>query len=364
MYIKNLSLQNYRNYENADFHFSNGINILTGDNAQGKTNCAEAIFYLCTGYSPRAARDKQVIKYNSDFSLISGVAISSYGDVKIEIKFSDKKNKEITVNGVPIKKIGELMGNLNSVFFNPEELKLIKESPEDRRRFMDISLSQMSKKYFYALQKYRKIIEQRNDLLKNPDKEVIYETLPLWDAELVNYAEIIIKERLEFIKLLKPLASDAHNYITGGNESLEISLDSGYLEDEESVRECLLKALSERVEKDIILGYTSVGPHRDDIKIKISGEDVRVYGSQGQQRTSAISLKLAELEIFKSRFNEYPVLILDDAFSELDKSRRVRLINRVKNIQTIITCTELTDELKSLENVKIFNIEKGKIITN
>ncbi len=255
------------------------------------------------------------------------------------------------------------MGNLNSVFFNPEELKLIKESPEDRRRFMDISLSQMSKRYFYALQKYRKIIEQRNDLLKNPDRESVYETLPLWDAQLVEYAEIIIKERLEFIKLLKPFANDAHNFITGGNESLEISLDSGYLESEDNVSECLLRALNERLEKDIILGYTSVGPHRDDIKIKISNEDVRIYGSQGQQRTSAISLKLAELEIFKKRFNEYPVLILDDAFSELDSKRRARLIERVKGIQTIITCTELTEELKSIENAKHFIIEKGKIIT-
>ncbi len=363
MYIKNLTLQNYRNYENANFEFSSGINILTGDNAQGKTNCAEAIFYLCTGYSPRATRDKQVIKYGSDFSFVSGVATSSYGDVKIDIKFSDKKNKEITVNGVPIKKIGELMGNLNSVFFNPEELKLIKESPEDRRRFMDISLSQMSKRYFYALQKYRKIIEQRNDLLKNPDKEVVYETLPLWDAELANYAEIIIKERLEFIKMLKPFAKDAHNYITGGNENLEISLESGYLVDEDNIRDALLRALSERVEKDIILGYTGVGPHRDDIKIKISNEDVRIYGSQGQQRTSAISLKLAELEIFKSRFNEYPVLILDDAFSELDSKRRARLIDRVKGIQTIITCTELTDELKNIKDAKHFIIENGEIIS-
>lgn len=363
MYIKNLTLQNYRNYEKASFSFSNGINILTGDNAQGKTNCAEAIFYLCTGYSPRATRDKQVIKYGSDGATISGVANSSYGDVKIDIKFFDKKNKEILINGVSIKKIGELMGNLNSVFFNPEELKLIKESPEDRRRFMDISLSQMSKRYFYALQKYRKIIEQRNDLLKNPDKEVVYETLPLWDAQLSEYAEIIIKERLDFIKMLKPFASDAHSFITGGNESLELSLESGYIEDENSVKDCLLRALTERVEKDIILGYTSVGPHRDDIKIKISGEDVRIYGSQGQQRTSALSLKLAELEIFKNRFNEYPVLILDDALSELDQKRRSRLIDRIKNIQTIITCTELTSELKTIENAKHFIIENGEIIS-
>ncbi len=361
MYIKNLTLQNYRNYEKANFEFSSGINILTGNNAQGKTNCAEAIFYLCTGYSPRASRDKQVINYGKDGAFISGIATSSYGDVKIDIKFSKSKNKEISLNGVPIKKIGELMGNLNSVFFNPEELKLIKESPEDRRRFMDISLSQMSKKYFYALQKYRKIIEQRNDLLKNPDKEVVYETLPLWDEQLSEYAEIIIKERLEFIKLLKPLANEAHSFVTNGKELLAISLDSNYLEDENNIKEALLKALSERIEKDIILGYTTAGPHRDDIKIKVNGEDVRIYGSQGQQRTSAISLKLAELEIFKMRFNEYPVLILDDALSELDAGRRKRLLERVKGIQTIITCTELTEELEFITNSKRFIIENGNI---
>ncbi len=361
MFIKHLSLINYRNYQNASFDFSSGINILTGNNAQGKTNCAEAIFYLCTGYSPRATRDKQVIKYGEEASTVTGVASSKFGDVKIEINFFKSKNKLVTVNGVELKKIGELMGNFNSVFFNPEELKLIKESPEDRRRFMDISLSQMSKKYFYALQNYRKIIEQRNNLLKNPDKEVVYETLPLWDEKLAEYAEIIIKERLEFIKKLKPYAKTAHEFITDGKEALEISLESNYLEDDDTVRESLLKALNERVEKDIILGYTTAGPHRDDIKIKVNGEDVRVYGSQGQQRTCAISLKFAELEIFKDRFNEYPVLILDDALSELDVNRRKKLIEMASKMQTIITCTELTDELKNLDNIKHFEIDNGTI---
>ena len=364
MYIKNLTLQNYRNYENASFQFSNGINILTGDNAQGKTNCAEAIFYLCTGYSPRATRDKQVIKYGEDSAVISGVATSSYGDVKIEIKFSDKKNKEIKVNGVPIKKIGELMGNLNSVFFNPEELKLIKESPEDRRRFMDISISQMNRNYFYALQKYRKVLEQRNDLLKSQDKNVIYETLPFWDIELCKWAEVIILERQNFLKELSPLAEKVHNEITGGAESLTVQPEYSceFLEGE-NIANTLKSALLGRLEKDIILGYTGVGPHRDDVKIKVNGEDVRVYGSQGQQRTSALSLKLAELEIFKNKFGEYPVLILDDAFSELDKKRRLNLLNYLNGVQIIITCTDVENEmLSSNVNHKIFNIENGRIV--
>lgn len=373
MFIKNLILKNYRNYEYQEFDFCEGVNILTGDNAQGKTNCAEAIFYLCTGYSPRATRDKQVIKYGQDTAKIIGAATSNYGNVSVELNFFNNANKTIKINGVPVKKIGELMGNINSVFFNPGELKLIQESPEDRRRFMDISLSQMSKRYFYALQKYRKVLEERNNLLKSNDKQSIYQTLSFWDEQLASYAETIIKERLNFVETLVPLAKKAHAFITNNQEDISISLEATYLDEEDEflgvptshlekdVKKCLLLALTKRIEKDIALGYTSVGPHRDDLKIKINGEDVRLYGSQGQQRTSALSLKLAELEVFKDRFNEYPVLILDDAFSELDKSRRARLLTYVKGVQTIITCTDVTSDMLVNDGVKIFNIKNGKI---
>lgn len=373
MFIKNLILKNYRNYEYQEFDFCEGVNILTGDNAQGKTNCAEAIFYLCTGYSPRATRDKQVIKYGQDTAKIIGLATSNYGNVSVELNFFNNANKTIKINGVPVKKIGELMGNINSVFFNPGELKLIQESPEDRRRFMDISLSQMSKRYFYALQKYRKVLEERNNLLKSNDKQSIYQTLSFWDEQLASYAETIIKERLNFVETLVPLAKKAHGFITNNQEDISISLEATYLDEEDEflgvptshlekdVKKCLLLALTKRIEKDIALGYTSVGPHRDDLKIKINGEDVRLYASQGQQRTSALSLKLAELEVFKDRFNEYPVLILDDAFSELDKSRRARLLTYVKGVQTIITCTDVTTDMLVNDGVKIFNIKNGKI---
>lgn len=361
MYIKKLTLKNYRNYSCEEFNFINGINILTGDNAQGKTNCAEAIFFLCTGYSPRASKDRQVIKYGENSGVISGVCQSLFGDIKIDIDFSLKKSKEIKVNGVKASKIGELMGNMNSVFFNPEDLKLIKESPEDRRRFMDISISQMSRRYFYALQKYRKILEQRNNLLKNPDREVIFETLPLWDEQLSEYAEIIIKERRNFVDKLIPYAKKAHQFITDGKETFDISFETSFDVDGGDIKKSLLYELTSRYEKDIIIGHTSVGPHRDDLKIKVNGEDVRIYGSQGQQRTSAITLKLAELEIFNERFKEYPILILDDALSELDKSRRNKLIERLNGIQTIITCTELTDDLKEILNVNHIKIENGNI---
>ncbi len=357
MFIKNLSLKNYRNYEKEVFNFSSGINILVGDNAQGKTNCAEAVFFLCTGYSPRAVRDKQVIRYGEKSAKVIGNCESRFGSIEVAIEFTPTQ-KNVTLNGVPIKKIGELMGNINSVFFNPGELKLIQQSPEDRRRFLDISLSQMDRQYFYSLQKYRKILEQRNDLLKNSDKEVVYETLPLWDSELSLVAIEIINKRKEFIDKLIPHAKSFHAFVTDGEE-LELSLETSYFDG--TTREELLSAYAEKTEKDLILGYTTVGPHRDDIKIKVNKEDVRVYGSQGQQRTTAISLKLAELEVFNERFNEYPILILDDALSELDGKRRARLIERLKGFQTIITLTELPKELKSLDGANVIRVSGGKI---
>ena len=361
MYIKNLTLQNFRNYKNATFDFSSGVNVLTGDNAQGKTNCAEAIFYLCTGYSPRATRDKQVILYGEKSCKISGTAISNYGEVNVSIDFFSNAPKHVKVNGVPLKKIGELMGNINAVFFNPEELKLIKASPEDRRRFMDISLSQMDKGYFFALQSYNKILNQRNDLLKSQDREVINQTLPLWDEQLAIYGEKIILKRKGFIEKLKPYTNKISAFITDGKEDMQISLEGGSYELEGDVKSNFYNALRTRVEKDVILGYTTAGPHRDDIKVKLNGDDVRIYGSQGQQRTCALSLKLAELEIFKNTYKEYPLLILDDALSELDANRRKRVLAKISGVQTIITCTEFEKDLLDCE-YKHFEILNGTIL--
>ncbi len=380
MYIKKLTLKNYRNYKSSEFKFINGINILVGMNAQGKTNAAEAVFYLCTGYSPRATRDKQLILNGEKSANAKIEAETRFGSVSVEAEIGEG-GKDIKVNGVKIARAGELMGNVNSVFFNPGELKLIQESPEDRRRFMDVAISQMNKNYFYALQKYRKVLDQRGDLLKSDDKEVIYETLPFWDEKLCEYAGVIIKERVDFIKDLKPLFIGAMASVTGGDEKVNLTHEAAYLSaaDEDALdngsgadnygdeltatdySRILYNVLQNRVDKDIKLGYTGAGPHRDDLKIKINGADVRIYGSQGQQRTASLALKLAELEIFKAKFNEYPVLILDDAFSELDKTRRERLVERVKNLQTIITVTDL-DGLNISGEKKIFYVSGGNIV--
>lgn len=361
MYLKHLTLKNFRNYTEETFNFEKGINILVGANAQGKTNCAEAIFFLCTGYSPRANKDKLVIKNGEEQADISGVASSCYGDVSVRINFNKSDKKSVYVNGLQVLKIGELLGNINSVFFNPGELKLVQESPEDRRRFLNVSLSQMSKNYFYALQRYNKILSQRNNLLKDPDIYLIKETLPVWDKQLTAVAGKIIKARNDFLYELGPLAQEKHAYLSDGKETLEMKTESGYYGTEEEIAFAMYEDLKLGLDRDLRLGYTSIGPHRDDIKFTLNGDDVRIYGSQGQQRTVALSLKLAETQTFYKRFGEYPILILDDVLSELDKTRQKKLVTAVKDIQTVFTTTSVTPSLFKGVPVNKITVENGKV---
>lgn len=361
MKITQLVLKNFRNYKEEVFAFDDGINVLTGANAQGKTNAAEAMFFLCTGYSPRANRDKIVIKKGEEKAEISAVAESTYGKLTVKIIFYLNDKKQIFINGVETLKIGELLGNINSVYFNPAELKLVQESPEDRRRFMNISLSQMSKSYFYALQRYNKILSQRNNLLKTPDEYVIKETLPIWDEELSKYAATIIKTRNLFLAEISPIAMEKHAYLTNGKEKLIMKTESNYLGSEDEIAIALKDDLKKAIEKDMRLGFTTTGPHRDDIKFILNGEDARIYGSQGQQRTVALSLKLAETETFKAKSGEYPVLILDDVLSELDKDRQKKLIKATENIQTLFTAAEFNTTFFKEKNYCRFYIENGTI---
>ena len=361
MQISTLKLKNFRNYENQELTFSSGLNILTGFNAQGKTNALEAIFFLCTGYSPRANKDRLVIKNGETEAEISAKATSIYGDVSVRIIFDKNDKKRIFINEIEVLRIGELLGNIHSVFFNPSELKLVQETPEDRRRFMNISLSQMSKNYFYALQRYNKILAQRNNLLKDPDLEMVKETIPIWDEELTKYASKIIFERNKFILTLSPKAQEKHAFLSGDLENLVINTESGYSGTEEEIKNALKKDLKSALMKDLKLGFTTVGPHRDDLKFTLNGIDLKAYGSQGQQRTTALSLKLAEAEIFKERFNEYPILLLDDVLSELDKKRQKRLIEATKNIQTIFTATGVDYSVFKGKAYQKATIENGKV---
>lgn len=361
MKITSLQLKNFRNYTHEDFCFKDGINILVGSNAQGKTNAAEAIFFLCTGYSPRANKDKLVIKNGEECADISGTACGLYGEVSVRILFNKNDKKNIYVNGLQVLKIGEILGNINSVFFNPSELKLVQESPEDRRRFLNVSLSQMSKTYFYALQRYNKILQQRNNLLKNPDISIVRETLPVWDKSLVKEASKIIRARNQFLTEISPIAEQKHAFLTDGKESLKMKTESGYYGEEDEIAFALYEDLKMSIDRDLRLGFTSIGPHRDDIKFSLNGEDVRVYGSQGQQRTVALSLKLAETESFYAKFGEYPIIILDDVLSELDKKRQRKLITAVEHMQSVFTSTHIDRTVFRGKDVNKITIEKGKI---
>ena len=359
MYIKNLLLKNFRNYVEETFTFLPGLNVIFGKNAQGKTNCAEAVFYLCTGTSPRTRRDKQLIRYGEECANIGCKCEGRYGEVEISAKICEA-GREVKVNGNKITRNADLMGNVFAVFFSPQELRLIQDGPDERRRFLNVSISQLSRPYYVALSRYNKILEQRNNLLKNRDLDLVYDTLPVWDAQLCKYASVVAKSRADYVARLAPLAAEAHSYLTDGQEELEISPEKKYKGDEQQLEKRLFDELSNNYDRDIRLGYTASGPHRDDLDIKINGADAKNYASQGQTRTCALAIKLAEVNVFKEACGEYPVLILDDVMSELDLPRRKKLVGRTDGLQTIITCTHAERVLYGREVNKIL-IEGGAV---
>ena len=352
-------LKNFRNYADESFEFTPGLNVLFGRNAQGKTNCAEAVFYLCTGTSPRARRDKQLIKSGEAEAGVSAVCVGRYGDMTLSAVIREN-GRELRVNGNKIVRNADLLGNLYAVFFSPHELRLIQDGPDERRRFLNISLSQLSRPYYIALTRYNRILEQRNNLLKNRDVALVYDTLPVWDEQLCAYAAAVARRRADYIADLAPLAAEAHAFLTDGKEKLTLSPERKYSGDEEELKAALYGELRAGCERDIRLGYTATGPHRDDVDIKIDGADAKIYASQGQQRTAALAVKLAEVEIFRSISGEYPVLILDDVLSELDLARRKKLVARTEGLQTILTCTHAERVLSGREINRI-RIEGGAI---
>lgn len=359
MHIKNLKLKNFRNYSDEQIDFTDSLNVLFGRNAQGKTNCAEAVFYLCTGTSPRCRRDKQLIRHGEKFAEISAVARGVYGDIEISAKIFEN-GREVRINGNKITRNADILGNIYSVFFSPHELRLIQDGPDERRRFLNVSISQLSKPYFVALARYNKILEQRNNLLKDRDIAMVYDTLPVWDEQLCKYAAVIANKRAEFAAKLSPVAASIHAELTDGAEKLVISPEKKYKGSEAELAERLFNELSANYERDIRLGFTASGPHRDDLDVLIDGTDAKTYASQGQTRTAALSIKLAEVEIFKETSGEYPVLILDDVMSELDLPRRKKLVARTQGLQTILTCTHAERVLYGREVNKI-RIDGGAV---
>ena len=359
MRIKNLNLKNFRNYADETLTFSDGLNVLYGKNAQGKTNCAEAVYYLCTGTSPRAKRDKQLIMSGAECAEISASAEGRYGNIEIYARITES-GREIRVNGNKISRNADILGNLFSVFFSPRELRLIQDGPDERRRFLNVSVSQLSRPYYIALVRYNKILEQRNNLLKDKNLDTVYDLLPVWDAELTKYAATVALRRADYVERIAPIAARVHYDLTDGAETLEISPDRKYSGSEAEIAQKLYRELEAGYERDIRLGYTAAGPHRDDLNITINGADAKTYASQGQTRTAALSIKLAEVEIFRELSGEYPVLVLDDVMSELDLPRRKKLVGHTSGLQTIITCTHAERVLYGREANKI-RIEGGKV---
>ena len=353
MWIKKIELKNFRNYKNQKLELNKNVNVLYGENAQGKTNIIESIFLCSMGSSFRAKKDKEMIKLDEDSCSVEVEYEKSDREGKIKIEIGNKKN--IFVNDIKIKRLSELLGKINIVIFTPDDIEIIKGGPDQRRKFLDIMISQLRPNYIHILSLYQKTIEQRNNYLKQIKEEQKDENLlEIWDEKLAEYAIKICEYRKEFIEKLKPKMEKLHKEITNNKEEIKI----------EYVTECLdkkiyLDLLKERRKLDILKGFTTKGVHRDDFVIYINGRQLNVYGSQGQQRTSILTLKLAELNLIYDEIGEYPILLLDDFMSELDKSRRESLVQHIKETQVIITCT---DKL-ALENFEYleYNVKEGKI---
>lgn len=320
-----------------------GTNIFYGDNAQGKTNILESAYVSGTTKSHKGSRDKEMIRFGETEAHIRTLVEKNGMEYRIDMHLKKSRSKGIAINRVPIKKASELFGVLHMVFFSPEDLNIIKDGPSERRRFLDSEICQLDKIYLSDLTKYNKILNQRNKLLKDmvfhPELE---HTLPVWDMQLISYGKRIIKRRKQFIDELNEIVYGIHKNISGGKEELvlkyEPNTDVHLFEDE----------LSRVKQKDMKYTQTSVGPHRDDISFFIGDVDIRKFGSQGQQRTSALSLKLSEIELVKKSINDTPVLLLDDVLSELDSNRQNYLLNSIHNIQTMITCTGLDEFVKTV----------------
>lgn len=355
MYIKNLKLSNFRNYDNLSIDFDNGINILYGDNAQGKTNILEAIYFCGTTKSHKGSKEKEIIKIDKKEAHIKMLLDRDNVSHKIDMHLKRNKKKGVAINGIPIRKTSELFGIINIVFFSPEDLNLIKNGPAERRKFIDFELCQLDKVYLHNLTNYNKILVQRNNLLKQISfNSNLLDTLSIWDKQLVKYGISLIERRSKFIKQLNEIVYGIHKKLSGGNESLILKYEPNVtVEDFEN------RLLSVR-EKELRTQVTSIGPHRDDMDFLIGDIDLRKFGSQGQQRTCALSVKLAEIELVKKVINNKPVLLLDDVLSELDSKRQNYLLESIDGIQTILTCTGLDEFVNSrIEFNKVYHIVKG-----
>ena len=353
MWINNIKINNFRNYIKEEINLNKNINIFYGENAQGKTNIIESIFLCGMGKSFRAKKDEEMINFNAENALVEIEFQKSDRDGKIKIELGNKKN--IYLNGIKIKKLSELVGNINLVIFTPDDINILKGSPQNRRRFLDIMISQLRPNYLNCLSLYLKTLEQRNNYLRqikenNKDENM----LDIWDEKLADYAISIYKYRKEFIEKIQEKIIKIHKEITNNKEEIKIEYLSMCKEKQE-----FLNALKERRKLDIIKGFTTRGIHRDDFNIFINGKEIDIYGSQGQNRTAMLSLKLSEVKVVYDEIGEEPILLLDDFMSELDSVRRKSFLENIGDTQVIITCTEKIT-LENLKNIS-YNVKSGKV---
>ena len=357
MFIRSLDLDNFRNYERLHIDFSEGTTILYGDNAQGKTNILEAISLASQNKSHRSSRDREMIRFSSEEAHIKMLAEKENAEYRIDLHLKTSGNKGIAVNSVPVRKTRDFLGIIHCVLFSPEDLYIVKEGPQERRRFIDTELCQLDRIYLSDFLQYRKALEQRNQLLKDIAFEPsLYDTLDVWDEQLSSYGSEIIKRRELFIREISEITEPVHAHISGGKEKLRLFYEANVSAEE------MREKLREARERDLKARTTTVGPHRDDILFELNGTDARIYGSQGQQRSAALSLKLAEIELVKKRTGESPVLLLDDVMSELDAGRQKYLLDYIRDIQTVITCTGLEDFVKNrFETDLVYRVSEGRI---
>ena len=357
MVIKSLELKNYRNYKDLYIEFSNGTNILYGNNAQGKTNILEAIYVCATTKSHRGSKDREIINFNMEDAHICMRVVRNDIVHKIDMHLKRSKTKGAAIDGLIVKKSSELFGVVNVVFFSPEDLGIIKNGPSERRRFIDLELCQLNKIYLHNLTNYNKVVNQRNNLLRQiAFSPSLKETLDVWDSQLVSYGSQVIARRREFVSELNHLIGPIHDKLSGGREELRLVYEPSAPE------ESFERILAAKRSNDMRIKTSTVGPHRDDINFVVNGIDIRRFGSQGQQRTAALSLKLAEIELVKSKINDTPVLLLDDVLSELDSFRQNYLLESIKDIQTVITCTGLDEFVNNRFSInKVFKVVDGTL---
>lgn len=359
MYIKSLQLLNYRNYKNLAILLGENVNVFMGDNAQGKTNVLEAIYYCAFAKSHRTNKDKELINVNEENAFIRLELAKNRRDKRIDINILKDGKKAISINSIKVSKISELVGTFNVVMFSPEDLRIVKESPGVRRKFIDMELCQLNSKYYYNLVQYNKVLVERNTILKqrNLDEDM----LDIYDMQLAQYGKFIIESRLNYIEKLNFYSEDIHRDITNGKEFIEFKYISS-VKNLDDIEQSLIGQLKSARRRDIEKRITSIGPHRDDFTILLNNMDAKIYGSQGQQRTSVLTIKFASLRIIKELTGEFPVLLLDDVLSELDFNRKAYILKSIKEIQSIITCTGIEDLTNYLdEKSKVFKVKEGFI---